>query len=90
MIRAGFAVVDITPEPGLPMEDMPNLPKGAGVTWPLYGRVAVFDDGIQQAVIVSLDLLFLMPSVVAEMRRPIAAVTPLRPENVMIACTHTH
>ena len=90
MLRAGFSVVDITPELGLRMEGMPNPPAAEGVAWPLCGRTAVFDDGIQQAAIVSLDLLFLMPAVVAEMRQAITAGTPLMPENVMIACTHTH
>ena len=90
MLRAGFSVVDITPAPGLRMEGMPNPPAGEGIRWPLCGRTAVFDDGIRQAAIVSLDLLFLMPSVVAEMRQAITAGTPLAPEHVMIACTHTH
>ena len=90
MIRAGFSAVDITPETGLRMEGMLSPPEGTGVQYPLRGRAAVFDDGIDRAAIVSLDLLFLMPVVVAEFRQAVTAGTGLRPENVMIACTHTH
>ena len=90
MIKAGFSGVDITPEPGLKMEGMPSPPEGQGVKYPLTARTAVFDDGIKQAAIVTLDLLFLMPSVVSELRQAISAGTRLRPTDIMVACTHTH
>ena len=35
--------------------------KGQGTAWPLMARIFVFDDGIQKAAIVALDLLFLNP-----------------------------
>jgi hypothetical protein len=90
LIRAGFSSADITPEPGLKMEGMPRPPEGQGVKYPLTARTAVFDDGVTQAAIVALDLLFLMPAVVAEFRQAVAAGTRLQPSDVMVACTHTH
>ena len=72
------------------MEGMPSPPLGAGVKYPLTARTAVFDDGITQAAVVTLDLLFLMPSVVSELRQAISTGTRLRPTDIMIACTHTH
>ena len=90
MLRAGFAEVDITPELGLPMAGMIGAPLATGVKWPLFGRVAVFNDGRQQVAVVSLDLVSLMPSTVKRLRLAMAANGDLAPTNVMIACSHTH
>jgi neutral ceramidase len=90
MLRVGFAEVDITPGPGLPMAGMVHPPRGEGVQWPLMGRVVVFDDGIDAAAIVALDLLFLMPQAVAELRQAITPGTRVSPANVMVTCNHTH
>ncbi len=90
MFRVGFSCVDITPAPGLKMAGMPSPPEGQGVRWPLTGRALVLDDGVHQAAIVALDLLFLSPCTVAEFRQAVTAGTDLSPTDVMIACTHTH
>jgi neutral ceramidase len=90
MLRVGFSEVDITPEPGLPRAGMPYPQRGQGTAWPLMGRVAVFDDGVRQAAIVALDLLFLTAQTVAEYRQALTAGTGLSPTDVMITCTHTH
>jgi neutral ceramidase len=90
MLKVGIAEVDITPAPGLPRAGMPNPQKGQGTAWSLMGRIFVFDDGIQKAAIVALDLLFLNPQTVAEYRQAMTAGTGLAPTDVMITCTHTH
>jgi len=50
----------------------------------------VADDGAQCIAIVSLDLLFLTASTVAELKKVMTEGTELNPDAVMIACTHTH
>ncbi len=89
-MRIGLSEVNITPELGLPMAGMLQPPRAQGVQWPLYGRTMVLDGGGRLAAIVSLDLLLLMASTVAELRRAITAGTEIEPADVMIACTHTH
>ena len=90
MLRVGLAEVDITPAPGLPMAGMVHPPRAEGVQWPLMGRVIVFDDGIHRAAIVTLDLLCLLPSTVAELRQALTAGTGVAPTDCMITCNHTH
>jgi len=90
MIEIGFSEVSITHQPGLPMAGLLKPPRAEGVQWPLMGRCAVLDDGESRAAIVSLDLLLLLPSTVAELRQAMTAGTDLHPAHVMIACNHTH
>jgi neutral ceramidase len=90
MLRIGFSEVDITPASGYARAGMPFPQKGEGTAWPLMARMVVFDDGIQQAAIVALDLLFLNAQTVAEYRQAMTAGTRLLPAQVMITCTHTH
>ena len=45
---------------------------------------------MQWAAIVCLDNLFLATPLVAELRQALTAGVSLPPENVMLACTHTH
>ena len=90
MLKIGFSVASITPEPGLRMSGMLNPPKAEGARWPLCARTVVFDDGVQKAAVVSVDILVLMPSTVAEFRQAVASATGLAPQDVMISCTHTH
>ena len=90
MLRVGFSEVNITPPPGLRMSGMLQPPRAEGVEWPLHARTVVFNDGIDQTAIVSLDLLFLSAPTVAEFREAITAGTGLDPAGVMMACSHTH
>lgn len=58
IFKAGFAKVDITPPPGIPMwgygarHDLPST----GTKIPLYFKVVVFDDGENKIAIGGLDL----------------------------------
>jgi hypothetical protein len=69
---------------------MPFPQKGQGMAWPLMARVFLFDDGLHSVAIVCLDLLFLHTQTVAEFRQAMSAGNGLAPEEIMIACTHTH
>src|SRR3954467_6893905 len=90
MPRVGFGCVDITPEPGLPMVGMPRSPLSEGVQWPLRSRVFLADDGERRIAIVSLDLIALVSVQVSELRERLAVEASLDPENILIACSHTH
>jgi hypothetical protein len=90
MLKIGLSEVNITPAPGLRRAGMPNPQKGEGVAWPLMARIFIFDDGAHTAAIVSLDLLMLLAQTVAEFRQAMAPGTGVRPQDIFIACTHTH
>ncbi len=90
MPRVGCGRVDITPELGLPMVGMPGSPRGEGVQWPLHGRVFLVDDGKRRAAVVCLDLMALVSEYVAELRERLAVPGNLDPENIIVACSHTH
>jgi neutral ceramidase len=90
VLRIGVSEVDITPAPGLPRAGMLHPEKGTGTGWPLRGCIFVFDDGAHRAALVTLDLLWLTTPSVAEFRQAITAGLPIAPEDVMLACSHSH
>jgi neutral ceramidase len=90
MPRVGCGWADITPEPGLPMVGMPGSPRGEGVQWPLLSRVFMVDDGDRRIAVVCLDLIALVSEHVAELRQRLAGPGGLDPENILVACSHTH
>jgi neutral ceramidase len=90
MPRVGCGRVDITPEPGLPMVGMPGSPRGVGVQWPLRSRVFLVDDGERRIAVVCLDLIALVSQHVAEVRERLAVPGGINPENILVACSHTH
>jgi hypothetical protein len=90
MPRAGCGLVDITPEPGLPMVGMPGSPRGEGVKWPLRSRVFLVDDGERRIAVVCLDVIALVAEHVAELRQRLAVPGGLDLDSVLIACSHTH
>ena len=84
-MNVGIHRVDITPAPGLKMAGMLNPPRARGTRWPLHGTVLLLDDGSRRAAVVTLDLLFLAPSTVAEFRAALRAGDPrLAPGDISI------
>jgi neutral ceramidase len=90
MPLVGCGRADITPELGLPMVGMPGSPCGEGVQWPLRSRVLLIDDGERRVAVVCLDLIALVSQHVAELRQRLAALGEFDPENILVACSHTH
>ena len=90
MLRFGCGRADITPEPGLPMVGMPGSPRSEGVQWPLRSRVFLVDDGERRTAIICLDLIALVSRHVAELRQQLASRGEIDPENIIVACSHTH
>lgn len=89
-MKAGFARSVITPP--LPVQLAghrgPRIANEIGDD--LFARAVVFSHRDVLAAIVSNDLIWLPRRVVGLIRDRISRTTAIRPENVIIACTHTH
>ncbi len=90
VLRAGAALVDITP----PLGEMVVggfAPFAANdVHDPLHARCLVLDDGDTKIAFVICDNLGISREVYDAAREQIAAATKLPAENILMAATHTH
>ncbi len=56
----------------------------------LYATATVFDDGKRAVAICSLDILYADAEFTSHVREGVASMTDIAPDDVMVACTHTH
>src|SRR5256885_1977283 len=90
-ISAGVAQIDITPPVGMAMTGyIARAGNATGIHDPLAAKALVFDNGAQQAVIITCDLLGLDKHSVAVVRTAIETATGIPAANIMITCSHTH
>jgi neutral ceramidase len=91
-LKIGAAVVDYTPEPGLPLMGNYRDDYGArGTHDPLNARALVFEDGAgARTALLVVDICMLDRGNVAFMRGAIEARCRLRGKDVLICATHTH
>jgi len=90
-LRAGAAVVDITPALGVANGGV--IARGGPVTHihdGLHARCLVLDDGATRLAIAICDMRMLGGEVVARAKSLAGEATGLVPENILIAATHTH
>ena len=90
-LRAGAAVVDITPALGVANGGV--IARGGPVTHihdGLHARCLVLDDGAMRLAIAICDMRMLGGEVVARAKSLAGEATGLAPENILIAATHTH
>ena len=88
-LKAGAALVDITPEQGLELAGYPHYPRNnTGAHDPLYGACMYLNDGKTEVAMVTLDLLFFSKQHAAKVRELVKEKCGV--ENVMISCSHTH
>lgn len=90
MLRAGFAEVDITPTTPMPMGRTIDWMDIADVQWPLMARLGVFEDGDRRFVLAGLDHVRLWGDAADELRAAMSEGGPIRLEEIMLACSHTH
>ncbi len=96
MLKAGTAVVDITPAAGSLMAAFPKRPEGIprrarGAHDPIQARVLVLADGRTAVAICTFDLTAVQAGDVARLREAIAARVPaLEGRQVLVTATHTH
>ena len=90
MLKAGFAVADITPEIGdeIPGGFSPRI--STGVIDPLEARAAVFIAENQAIMVIGVDAVSLRFETVEAARTAIAAACGLPPRHILICANHTH
>lgn len=84
MLKSGVSIVDISPPKGVGLAGYPHCPRpNKGVHDPLYACCLYLDDGENEIVIVTLDMLFFGKKHVKQLRERVH-------KNIMFACSHTH
>lgn len=87
--RASVVKVNITPSTSQKlMGYMPRM--SDGVRDPIFHKVLVMDDGANQFVLVSTDIVRIAPSTYDEMARRLFKATGIKKENFWWTFTHTH
>jgi len=90
-LTAGFAKVDITPQPGIHLGGYWGRTSGAvDVRDPLWARALVLGAGAGRVGLVALDLVGLDAATAMRMRQAAAAASGIGPDQLMVCCTHTH
>jgi hypothetical protein len=90
MLQVGFGVGDITPDEGMEMPGGFTKRKGKGVRDKLLAVACAVHDGVQTAVLVGIDALFITKPTVEVARRSIQKATKIPGEHVLIGASHTH
>lgn len=92
MLRIGFAQVEFTPPPGLPlMGNFRDDYLARGVHDPLRAKAMVFEDPQgNKAAVLALDVCMVDRKNVALVRKVVGASSRVPGENVLVHATHTH
>lgn len=90
MLTAGASKLDITPPLGTPMRGYFEERTADTVHDPLHVRSFVIEDDGAAVAIAVCDIIGIERKYLDQAREQIAETTDLMPEQVMIACTHTH
>jgi neutral ceramidase len=90
-LRAGTALTDISPPAGIELAGYPHHPRhNRGIHDPLYAACLYLEDGGSRLAIVTADILMISKRHVQAVRARVAERTGIPPDNLMIACSHTH
>jgi neutral ceramidase len=91
MLKAGTGRVDISPRKSMFLWGYPHVERmSTGIHDPLYATALCLDDGENQTISISVDVLYVDSEMVAECRRRIGACVGVPLECIMISATHTH
>ncbi|HEX31015.1 TPA: hypothetical protein ENG04_13120 [Candidatus Poribacteria bacterium] len=90
MLKAGAAQRDITPLLGISLVGYFHDRKAVDVRDPLYAKAIVLEADGERIAIVLCDLIALEREEIEKARELIESRCGILPQNVMIACTHTH
>jgi neutral ceramidase len=88
--KAGSATLDITPPLGTFIAGYFYERRTEGVIDPLSVNAIVVSDGSEMWALASCDLIGLSLEVTDRIRSVLSEKAELKPEQVMICCTHTH
>src|SRR5687768_6569862 len=89
-LKAGFGVVDITPEAGASMPGSFRPRQSKGIRDPLYAVACVVSDGTTPVALVGVDELIIGKHTVKQARERIEKNTKIPGGNVLVAASHTH
>jgi neutral ceramidase len=90
-MKAGAAVVDITPKPGVHLGGSVGGYRASQVVLdPLYARAAVFSNGDYTICLLALDVIIITREYTDHIRAAAAERFGLEPEAIMVHATHTH
>ncbi|ODS81762.1 MAG: hypothetical protein ABS46_10715 [Cytophagaceae bacterium SCN 52-12] len=89
-LKAGAAMVDITPPLGLGIVGNFIIPPATHIHDPLHARCLVLDDGTSKQVFVVADNCGIARELLDYSKKLITAETGIPGENVLMAATHTH
>lgn len=90
-LKAGFAKIDITPPPGLPMAGYSDRQSEAlGVHDPLWCQLMLLEDQHNLVGLIILDLIAVDEGFVRAVRQKIESGAELPGQNFIVAATHTH
>lgn len=90
MLTAGVSCLDVTPPLGCRMRGYFEERIASSVHDPLHVRSFAAEAGGGAAAIAICDIIGIDRKYLDQARAQIAETTDLRPEQVLIACTHTH
>ena len=84
MLRAGVSIIDISPQKGVELAGYPHCPRpNKGVHDPLYACCLYLNNGKNEVIIVTLDLLYFGKKYAKQLRDKFN-------KKIMFTCTHTH
>ena len=90
-LKAGAAVVDVTPEQLPVLVNGGMLSRSAEkVKAPIHARAIVLHDGHERLAIVVVDSCMMSRPFLDEAKRLAAEHTKIRPDRILISATHTH
>ncbi len=84
--KAGISVIDITPPIGYPVHGVIS----EGAYDPVTVKTMVFEQGMESAAIVMVDLFYIELDLSELVRRKASEETGIPFENICVAATHTH
>ncbi len=91
MLKACMQKIDITPPLGLELAGYPHYPRyNEGAHDPLHATCMYLENCGAEAVMVTLDLLFISKKYVEKIRKNVEARCGIDTASIMISCTHTH
>jgi len=91
MLKSGTARIDISPEKGVELAGYPHFPReNTGVHDPLYASCMYLNNGRTEIAMITLDILFFSKQHAATVRERANKLCGIKPENIMISCSHTH
>ena len=83
--------IDITPPIGTPMDGYAaRIQPSIGMHDPLFAGLLLLKRGNEQVLLISLDQIAISAPVTEKIHMAIAEQLPIKREQILIACTHTH